>query len=556
MLQNKNTNSISIIKENNKKKIKILLNELLLLLLSAFLFALSFPNFLFKWGFFPLAYIAFIPLFIVINSTGWVRLFIYSILSGLLSYSLYNFWLTGWHPIAIFTITALFAFHYLFLFPVLKIINKLFPKYGYIVQAIAWVAYEYLRTQGFLGYAYGVIGYTQYLFLPLISISSITGVWGVVLIVIFPSSFFAYALKNGIKNIKNYLLEHKITVISYISAFILIIIFGFVSKIDTEECEKWRVALIQQNTDPWKGGVNAYKNSFEINAKLSDEALQYDPDIIIWSETSFVPSIDWYTRYKPNVNNPYVIENYSEKWQLVKELREYLDSKPVPFVIGNNDAEKRRDAAGNEIRVDFNATLLYRNGEIVDIYRKIHLVPFSEHFPFRGILNWAYELLQNLDIHYYTKGDKYVVYKQGNVNFSTPICFEDTFGYLNRNFVNLGADVLVNMTNDSWSKSVVCEMQHMSMAVFRAVENRRAIVRSANGGITCSIDQNGKITNMLEPFEQGFLISDVPVYNDEKSFYTQYGDWFAVLSFIAVLCFLAAGIIKYVISKYTIDKDA
>ena len=77
------------------------------------------------------------------------------------------------------------------------------------------------------------------------------------------------------------------------------------------------------------------------------------------------------------------------------------------------------------------------------------------------------------------------MFEAGGVRFSTPICFEDTFPGLCREFIRRGAQVLVNMTNDSWSKSVACEMQHMSIALFRAVENRRTLVRATNGGITC-----------------------------------------------------------------------
>ena len=61
------------------------------------------------------------------------------------------------------------------------------------------------------------------------------------------------------------------------------------------------------------------------------------------------------------------------------------------------------------------------------------------------------------------------MFEVGGVKFSTPICFEDVFGYISRRFVREGAEVIVNMTNDSWSGSVAAQMQHLGMAVFRAV---------------------------------------------------------------------------------------
>ena len=96
------------------------------------------------------------------------------------------------------------------------------------------------------------------------------------------------------------------------------------------------------------------------------------------------------------------------------------------------------------------------------------------------------------------------------------------------------------MTNDSWSKSVACEMQHMAIALFRAVENRRTLVRATNGGITCIVDPNGRITALLPPFREDFLVADAPVYDGAATPYTRLGDWFAWLALAAGLALPAA----------------
>ena len=82
------------------------------------------------------------------------------------------------------------------------------------------------------------------------------------------------------------------------------------------------------------------------------------------------------------------------------------------------------------------------------------------------------------------------------------------------------------MTNDAWSFSVPCAMQHMTMAVFRAVENRRSVVRSTNGGMTTIIDPNGRILSTLPPFTEGTSSGTVPVYTGATTLYTRWGDWF------------------------------
>jgi apolipoprotein N-acyltransferase len=266
--------------------------------------------------------------------------------------------------------------------------------------------------------------------------------------------------------------------------------------------------------------------------ELSSEAARENPEIIIWSETAFVPAIDWHTRYRTD----------QRTYGLVKKLREFLSTQDAYYLIGNDDGQLVRDESGREFRADYNATLLFDKDEILQTYRKIHLVPMTEHFPFQRLLPGIYRLLQNVDTHFWEKGTEVTVFEAGGVRFSTPICFEDTFGYLGRRFVRQGAEVLVNVTNDSWSKSVAAEMQHMSCAVLRAVENRRSVVRATNGGITCVIDPNGRIVSRIEPFIKSYLVDTVPVYTRGQTLYTRWGDWFGWLM-LTVSAGLAAAVL-------------
>jgi apolipoprotein N-acyltransferase len=333
----------------------------------------------------------------------------------------------------------------------------------------------------------------------------------------------------------------RIPLAVYTVLFAAAVVFGLATRSDLGSARMWRVALIQQNVDPWKGGNKTYAKTLEILTRLSREALAEDPslEIVIWSETSFVPAIDWHTRYRTD----------RVAYGLVRELREFLDRQTVPFVVGNDDGQLAKDETGRDIRVDYNAAILFEDGTIVDTYRKLHLVPFTESFPFKRTLPGVYQWLKDADTHFWEKGTEYTVFESGGVRFSTPICFEDTFGYLNRRFVLHGAEVLVNMTNDSWSNSVVCEMQHMSIALFRALENKRTLVRSTNGGITCVIDPNGRITALLPPFTEDYLIADAPVYTEESTLYTRWGDWFAVVLAILAAVGLLGGLLLWLVQR-------
>lgn len=509
--------------------------ELLLLAGGALLFALAFPSFLSQWGWFPLAFFSLIPVFIVVHRAGWVRTVLYGVFFGFASYALYNYWLGSFHPLTLIIVPPIYSVYFLAVFPLLKAADSLFPRYGFLLQTLIWVAYEYAKIQGFLGYSYGVIGFSQYLFLPLARLSSVTGVWGVSLIVVFPSALLGNALKNGLGEFVSFLRRMRLPVVLYAVLFAGVTIFGLLNKSDLDSAPRWKVALVQQNVDPWKGGNKTYAKTLEILTRLSREALQEDPsiDIVIWSETSFVPAIDWHTRYRTD----------RVAFALVKELREFLARQPVPFVVGNDDGQLARDEQGKYIRVDYNAAILFDGDEIVETYRKLHLVPFTENFPYKESLPGIYQWLKDADTHFWEEGTEYTVFEAGDVRFSTPICFEDTFPYLNREFIRQGAQVLVNLTNDAWSKAVACEMQHMSIAAFRALENKRTLLRSTNGGMTCAIDPNGRIIAMLPPFTEDYLIVEAPVYTGNSTLYTRWGDWFAILVSILALLGLAGGLL-------------
>ncbi|MCX7657002.1 MAG: apolipoprotein N-acyltransferase, partial [Treponemataceae bacterium] len=185
----------------------------------------------------------------------------------------------------------------------------------------------------------------------------------------------------------------------------------------------------------------------------------------------------------------------------------------------------------------------FERGVEQGIYRKIHLVPFTEHFPYKKQLPWVYEALRNADTHFWKKGTEYTVFESRGLRFATPICFEDTFGYFSREFVRRGAEIIVNLTNDAWAHSLACQMQHATMAVFRAIENRRSVVRATASGQTCAIDPNGKITAMAEPFTETYLIAAVPLVS-EATLYTAWGDWVAYLFVGAALGGLLLGLAR------------
>jgi apolipoprotein N-acyltransferase len=432
--------------------------------------------------------------------------------------------------------------------------------------------------------------------IPLIQIASITGVWGVSALVAFPSFWLSAAIKNITKdfttNDTNDTNRHeplvpisslfvmarlttrewsgecgswfKILKLSYIripaiiwaAALVVSLVFGVVSMKDFSSYPKATIALVQHNTDPWLAEkaqswqkLEAYRKDLAILTRLSDEALASNPapDLVVWPETAFIPRIYWHTTYRDN----------QDSWLIVRELLVYLSQQETPFLIGNDDARKDPVKNPNEkdsYRVDYNAALLYEKGAGTGVYRKMHLVPFTEHFPYRKLVPSVYNALVKADTHFWEKGEEATVFRGPGFTFSAPICFEDTFGYLSRNFVRSGADILINLTNDAWANSLSSQKQHLAMSVFRAVENYRPMVRSAVSGQTCAIDPRGRVISEAPPFTEAWLTVSVPIVK-KTAFFSLFGDYLGLFFTSLAVIMLLSGAVWYTIGHEHAEKN-
>jgi len=533
-----------------------------LVVLSSVLFAASFPNPIFINGIPFLAWFALVPVLTVVNKHSLPVCVLWGAFFGFTSYLLFNYWLSSFHPLAGIITYGVYSIFLAVVFLFLKLACVFFPKRFYLVQWLIWLSYEYLCTLGFMGYPYGIIGYTQWQMIPLIQIASITGIWGVSALVTFPSFYIAGMIQKeftrrhgGTENTEEerktfawfvrftVKKTDKIPALIWLTVLIASIVFGFINMKDYSGYPSTRIALIQHNTDPWEASkapldwqkAEAYRKDLTALKRLSDEALASNPkpQMVVWPETAIIPRIHWHYTYRE-------IESQGMT-SIIRELMDYLASKDAPFLVGNDDAHKepaKNPDENEKFRVDYNAALLFENGKNTESYRKLRLVPFTEHFPYKKQFPFIYNWLEKADTHFWEKGENETVFKGPGFTFSAPICFEDCFGYLSRKFALKGAQVLVNLSNDAWSNSLTAQYQHLSMAVFRAVENNRPMVRSTSSGQTCAIDPNGRIIAMADPFKETYLNVTIPLVSSTHTIYTTYGDYFGAGVVILALTLL------------------
>jgi apolipoprotein N-acyltransferase len=259
----------------------------------------------------------------------------------------------------------------------------------------------------------------------------------------------------------------------------------------------------------------------EKHLSLSREALRSHPQLVIWPETSF-PQFIW--------ENP----------DLFEKVRSFARENKVKVLLGA--VTRMGEAYFNS------AIFIDEQGQLAaQAYDKQHLVLFGEYIPFREQFPFLERLVPIDD---FTAGKGNVLFPLADgAAFSVLICFEDTLPDLARRAAGDGAGLLVNITNDAWFGPSRQPRMHLDNAVFRAVENRLALVRATNTGMSCGILPTGEVAACVTASDgrqvmvDGFQIIDVPVHAGPSTFYTKYGDVFAMLCFLGILAwsFASAG---------------
>ena len=190
------------------------------------------------------------------------------------------------------------------------------------------------------------------------------------------------------------------------------------------------------------------------------------------------------------------------------------------------------------------AVLVDSQGKEVAQYDKIYLVPFGESVPA------PLQSIVPAFVGSFSYGDEYDLLPLGDAKAGVMICFESHFGQLARQYVQNGADVLIEMTNDGYLGPTPVLRQHLANAVFRAVETNRPVLRVTNVGVTAYITETGDVIDPAEPYQEDTRIwSVVSKSNSSQTFYVKHGDWFAWLCSIVTMFLLALSILPRVGEK-------
>ncbi len=546
-------------------------------LVSAFLFALSFPSFISLDGIGFLAWFCLVPLLLVLLSSSTGMGIVYGVVFGVLQALIINYWHGTYGFVTLHLIIISFVVEYLVFMLVMVGLIRISEKWGFLAVPVAWVLFDYVRSISVLGYPWGLIGATQYRFIPLIQIASVTGLWGIGFIVLLCNSSLAWAAAGsafGWTWIRRAPVEDSVSErqspgswrklrsclqslvrasqgplfkgIFPVGIFVLLLAFSLVTgsiilhKMQARlygnpKIPKVTIIVVQSNRDPRK---HEYQDNIKRLMSLTDQAIAaapIKPDLVVWPEGGFKLDIRYWRQ-------PEKAQSY---WgRFVREFLDYQKALGTWILTGTQDHEMLTSETGQSKRKNFNSSvLLDPQGRIVDFYHKMHLVPFSEYFPLdKERFASIYRLFEKFNISDWGIGKERVVYQHDKMRFFTPICFEDVFSDHVRRYVLRDADVILNISNDYWSLSPVEGRQHGLLALFRAVENQRPLLRSTTSGYTVYIDATGRIQpGSPEPYTAGYIIAQVPLPERRLTLYTRWGDWFPLLCGFGVLVLLVTG---------------
>lgn len=376
---------------------------------------------------------------------------------------------------------------------------------GYSLRALvfapfAWVAVELGRTY-VTGFPWDLLGTTQIDNIPLSRIATFTGVYGLSFEIALVNTAVAAAFLVP-RTRRNLMLTASL------AAAIVLHAGKFIKP--PASAGHLGATLVQSNIpildEPWSLDytLSTLTELQALSARPSGAATD-SPGLIVWPES---PA-------------PF----FATDLHVRATLAEVARSTDSYIVAGTMGIEHAGDP--NRPPDIFNsASLIAPTGAWVQRYDKIHLVPYGEYIPLENMFTFARALTK--EVSTFARGTKRRPMEGGGVRVGTFICYESVFPNEVRQFARNGAQVFVNISNDSWFGPTGAPGQHLNMARMRAVENDRWLLRDTNSGITAIIDPYGRIVAEA-PREQRTALQGTYSLIDSTTFYTRHGDWFPFL---------------------------
>ncbi|MCJ7579442.1 MAG: apolipoprotein N-acyltransferase, partial [Candidatus Aminicenantes bacterium] len=356
----------------------------------------------------------------------------------------------------------------------------------------------------------------QYQNLFFIQMASLTGIYGLSFFIVLFQSLFVLSMKT----------RKKTFFFMGLVLVLLVHLGGFLSlKKITPSSETFQASVIQGNVSSdiyWPDiSYEEIQQIFDEHLDLTNAASSSGSQLIIWPEFSV----------------PLCFSCPSEFYQNFKRtLFQFVQETDRTLLLGTNEMFPYQ-----EINQYFNTALCLSPDLSTTEYHKIHLVPFGEYIPYQKIFSFISKMTHA--IGEITPGKEPQLHSFKTLLFGSPICYEIIFPNLVRKFTKKGAQFLTTLTNDGWYGKSSAPYQHFAIAVMRAVENRRFLLRAATTGISGIVDPFGRILVKSELETQTFLTGQITPFSS-KTLYSITGDVLAYISLTLSFLFLILSFIR------------
>jgi len=367
-----------------------------------------------------------------------------------------------------------------------------------------WVAMEWLRSTVGGGFPWVLLGSSQATVLPVAQLASVTGIYGLSLLVALVSTAAAaLAVSQRSKDQRG----------AIAVAVLLVVVVGLGSwRISRgsllESGAPLRVGLVQGNVD----------QNVKYDARFRDEILRRYIDLSRRVIGEGAELVIW-----PEASTPFYFEADAA---MAAPIRRLATEARTPFLMGTD--EFAPGGNGSPDRYYNSAVLIGPDGLTRGNYRKMHLVPFGEYVPLKRMLFFVGPLIEAVSD--FSAGAEPVVFDADGRRVSVSICYESVYPSISRSFVLRGSALLATITNDAWFGDSSAAYQHFEQGALRAIEEGRYVVRAANTGISGAVDPYGRVLVTTKLFEPAAVTVNVRLLTG-RTIYSYTGDvvaWFAL----------------------------
>ncbi len=485
-------------------------------MLSGLALTASFTPLQFDW----LAWFALVPLLKSLEHESSSRAFSLGFIAGLTHYLTLLYWIIptlrnyGYlHFLvsaSVLILLCLYLALYLALFSYLIRCMK-DSRFLFLLIPSLWVSLELIRANALTGFPWCLLGHTQFNRLGLIQIADLLGVYGISFLIILSNALIYRLFFRRTSPVKRRL---GWEVVGFTVLLLSTLVYGQYRLRDSPdtaaEKKTIKVSVIQGNIDQSMKWEPTYQEeTIHTYRRLTRSTSGFKPDLTVWPETAM----------------PFF---FQEGIPFSTQVLEIASESSTTLIFGCPAYQRGPDGTEYFNRV----YLLSDSGQISGYYDKHHLVPFGEYVPLKRFLPFIHRLVQAAGD--FAPGKEIKPLGPSHLSSGILICYEVIFPELARTHTREGAKLLVNLTNDAWYGMTSAPYQHLSMAVFRAVENRRPLIRAANTGFSALIDPKGKVIERSELFKEQVLSEEVELAPSSISVYTRYGDLFPLA--LLVIC--------------------